>query len=60
MARGSATGVTAWQSAQRIDPAPGGTWRGVWQLEQWIITLLYMVVEVVVVGGVGNWRREEG
>lgn len=57
MARGSATRVTAWQSAQRIDPAPGGTWRGVWQLEQLISTLLYMVVEVVVLGEMVNWRR---
>lgn len=32
--RGSATCVTAWQSAQRMDLAPGGSCRGVRQWEQ--------------------------
>lgn len=32
--RGSANCVTAWQIAQRMDRAPGGSCNGVWQLEQ--------------------------
>lgn len=41
-ARGSGTGVTAWQRAQRMDPAPGGSCSGVRQLEQLTSMLLYM------------------
>lgn len=49
--------MTAWQSAQRIDPAPGGTCRGVWQLEQLTSTLLYMAVCEGGLGEMVNWRR---
>lgn len=49
-ARGSAMRVTAWQRAQRMDPAPGGTCRGVRQLEQFTSRLLYMAA----VGNLGK------
>lgn len=49
-ARGSAMRVTAWQSAHRMDPAPGGTCRGVRQLEQFTSRLLYMAA----VGNLGK------
>lgn len=42
-ARGSPMRVTARQRAQRMDPAPGGSCRGVRQLEQLTSMLLYIV-----------------
>lgn len=40
-ARGSATLVTAWHRAHRIDLAPGGSCKGTRQLEQFT-SMLYM------------------
>lgn len=52
MDRGSATRVIAWQMAQRIDWAPGGSCNGVRQLEQ---STSINILE----GAVGELREEK-
>lgn len=52
-ARGSAMLVMAWQIAQRMDCAPGGSCSGVRQLEQF--TSINMAV-----GWFVNWMNDQG
>lgn len=42
--RGSAMRVMAWQMAQRMDWAPGGSCSGVWQFEQFTSINMTMVI----------------